>query len=227
MPGVLERERRASQVPTAEDIFRFLPGYDSNIDEETFTRVYQEGLDAIQTQDIEKMNSFGQAFMEEMGNVEQLNLALGDLDINPFTNDDEDDARSAAARRVVNLRRSLEMEDSGFWIDTGRSVGESVNEMFVTPLVVAGATGAAGAVGGGLVSGPPGALAGGITGFAAGYGPGMVAGFYRLLDRVYNQSVLEYQNNMIAENRRRHARGEEMISIRRRKQTPTASERVR
>ena len=90
-------------------------------------------------------------------------------------------------------------------------MGESVNEMFITPAI----TSTAGGIVGLLASIPTRFAAAPVTvpgGIAVGYKGGQAVGAYRLADRVYNQSLIEYQNNLLAENRRRYLNNEEMIS---------------
>ena len=209
----LTREQAARQrsAPTAEDIFKFLPGIEDVVDREAFTAEYDKGIAALMNSDIDRMDGFFEAFGEEMFRQEQLLLAVDDLDLNPFTDDKTVEGETAARRRVVEARRALEMqgkegETGVFTAQGGRGLGESINEMLVTPAITAFGGGLAGLFGG------PAAPVTVPAGMAVGYKGGQALGAARLADRVYNQSMMEYQNNLMEENRRRYINGEDMIS---------------
>ena len=82
----LTREQAARQrsAPTAEDIFKFLPGIEDVVDREAFTAEYDKGIAALMNSDIDRMDGFFEAFGEEMFRQEQLLLAVDDLDLNPL-----------------------------------------------------------------------------------------------------------------------------------------------
>ena len=198
---------------TGQQIVDLLPTIGNRIDIDTFIREYDRGIEELRSRPIDTMDGFFEAFGEEVGRIEDVEIALQDLDINPFTNDAVDDAETLARRMIMNRRRSLEMEGAGKKEEIGRALGESFNEIIVTRAKVQAAGTTAGAGIGFAFGGPPGAVVGGKAGFVATAPFAIAAGFLRLADRVYNQSVLEYQDEVMQENIRRRRRGEELMDF--------------